>query len=471
MVAWKYLPSRAEPLYEIAKHYRIANQFEKGYKYAKLGSTIPFPKNQVLFLFKSVYDYQILDELAICASYIGKIQESISLCERILRENYLPPHEIPRIQKNMGISQIQLLKLKESPNKKKIVFYVGYAIFDSKHIYGSELACINLCKQLSIFYNIYVFGQSLKEEIIDGIPFLNSSNLESFMNNNLVEVLIISRYVNYIIEFPLRATKIFIWLHDVCYHGAYNGNQLPNSGKNLVRNVLENVNNMGIVTLSQWHHDLVVKTYDLPEKKVSIIGNAINETHFEKYVDFDIIKKEKIPFRFIYTSDACRGLEQLVEYFDDIKKEFPLSELYIYRDIKSFENYSGLLEKINKNKSIHYKGKLDQKDLVLEFIKSDIWLYPTSFSETYCMSGLEALRSGCYCIATNLAALKDTIGDRGVLIDGDAKNPEIKQIFLNEVRKVLTNDDLKISLQKKAFEWAKTQTWNKVGKEWLKLIQ
>ena len=72
--AWKNLTSRCEHLYEIAKYYLENNDFESGYKYAKLGSTIKFPEDQTLFLDRDVYDWKILDELAISSYYIGKYE-------------------------------------------------------------------------------------------------------------------------------------------------------------------------------------------------------------------------------------------------------------------------------------------------------------------------------------------------------------------------------------------------------------
>ena len=152
------------------------------------------------------------------------------------------------------------------------------------------------------------------------------------------------------------------------------------------------------------------------------------------------------------------------------RKEFPEAELYVYRGLVSFDRYKSLLDKINNSDYMHYGGKLTQPELMNEFLKADIWLYPTSFSETYCMSGLEALRAGCYCIATDLAGLKTTIGSHGVLINGDPKTNETKQKFLEEVRKALTNDELRKSVQKKGKEWAKTQTWEYVGDEWMELM-
>lgn len=351
--------------------------------------------------------------------------------------------------------------------EKNLIFYVGYASFDPKNIYGSELALINLALELSKYYQVNVFGQMLNNDTINGINFYNSNIINDFYELNDVDVCIISRYINYLIEFPLKAKKTYIWLHDVCFHAAYNGVFLPDNGTSLVNNCLDKIN--GIITLTEWHKKIIINKHNISENKLKIIGNGINSSYFKKYVDFEEVKKIKIPYRFIYTSDVGRGLNELVEYFEDIVQKYPLAELHIYRDVKSFNGFGYLLEKINKAENIYYHGKLKQEQLIHEFIKSDIWLYPTTFTETYCMSGLEALRSGCYCITTNLAALEETIGDRGVLINGNPKEKNVKDVFLKEVYKAFSNGKKSVK-QKEGFEWAKTKTWEYIGREWINLL-
>ena len=58
--------------YELALYCRNNSLFKEGYIFAKAALTIEFPKDQVLFLFKSVYDYKIKDEMSICAYWLGK---------------------------------------------------------------------------------------------------------------------------------------------------------------------------------------------------------------------------------------------------------------------------------------------------------------------------------------------------------------------------------------------------------------
>ena len=127
--AWKSLPSRVDPLYEIAKYYRLTDNYEKAYTYAKQGSKIPYPADQYLFLFREIYEYKILDELSMDSYYVGKYEESFENCNKLLRKD-LPTMDRNRIENNrdMCIQHIinnyitypvkQIVNIKN--NKKKL---------------------------------------------------------------------------------------------------------------------------------------------------------------------------------------------------------------------------------------------------------------------------------------------------------------------------------------------------------------
>jgi glycosyltransferase involved in cell wall biosynthesis len=68
--AWEYRPSRAEPLYHLAKMFRMKSKHNVGLMYALQGKEIPFPKDDILFVDFHVYDYLFDFEISICANYI-----------------------------------------------------------------------------------------------------------------------------------------------------------------------------------------------------------------------------------------------------------------------------------------------------------------------------------------------------------------------------------------------------------------
>jgi len=99
LAAYNYRPSRAEPLHQIARYYRQTKMYSVAYLFAKMGVTIPYPKD-VLFIEKGVYEWGLLDELSLSAYWTGRYKESLELCDKLLANPNLPEHEVNRVRSN-----------------------------------------------------------------------------------------------------------------------------------------------------------------------------------------------------------------------------------------------------------------------------------------------------------------------------------------------------------------------------------
>lgn len=108
--AWAYRPVRAEPLCAIATHYRSNREWQLGYLFAKQATSIPLPAD-ILFVRAGMYNVTAYDELAICASWLGKHEESFAACQRLLaRSDILDPARI-RIVTNRNFAVPTMLEL------------------------------------------------------------------------------------------------------------------------------------------------------------------------------------------------------------------------------------------------------------------------------------------------------------------------------------------------------------------------
>jgi GR25 family glycosyltransferase involved in LPS biosynthesis/tetratricopeptide (TPR) repeat protein/GT2 family glycosyltransferase len=101
--AWHERPTRAEPLYEIARQYRLNEEFELGYLFAKRAAGIPYPAQDSLFIDVGVYAWRAVDELAICAYYAGQYEESFELLAALAKGSALPEAERARVESNRDL--------------------------------------------------------------------------------------------------------------------------------------------------------------------------------------------------------------------------------------------------------------------------------------------------------------------------------------------------------------------------------
>jgi hypothetical protein len=112
---------------------------------------------------------------------------------------------------------------------------------------------------------------------------------------------------------------------------------------------------------------------------------------------------------------------------------------------------------------------VNKKELAEAWLSADIWFYPCTFMETFCLTALEAASSKTLAITNDLAALHDTVGNRGVIISGDATTQEwqeqaLKQIFyyMDERNKYEKQYFIDIN-----YDWSLTLTWANQAKKLL----
>ncbi len=105
--AYEYVPYRgAEPLYYLAKYFRLKNRFHLAYLYAKVGVTIAQP--QGLFVDFDIYAWRIWDELAVAAFFTGQFAEAYEINKELLEHGGILDSEAPRLEQNMRASKERL---------------------------------------------------------------------------------------------------------------------------------------------------------------------------------------------------------------------------------------------------------------------------------------------------------------------------------------------------------------------------
>jgi len=109
--------------------------------------------------------------------------------------------------------------------------------------------------------------------------------------------------------------------------------------------------------------------------------------------------------------------------------------------------------------NIFYHGWVSKQELSVAWLTSDIWFYPCTFMETFCLTALEAALSNTLVVCTNLAALKNTVSNRGILIDGDPTSESWQDNAINILFDSIANLQLKNTLLNNNYLWAKNMSW------------
>ena len=222
-----------------------------------------------------------------------------------------------------------------------------------------------------------------------------------------------------------------------------------------------------IFCLSEWHVEYFGNVYNQIKPLLSPLNYGI---------DIDLFKPEvnKIPYKFIYSSFPDRGLLPLLEMWPKILNKYPKATLHIHSDLSNknkpeeINKIKELLYKYNEiknfKKSLFYNIRTSKKELINDWKTTDIWFYPCTYLETFCYTTIEAAISKTLVITANLGSLKYTVGDRGILLDGNFYNSEFQDKALDEIFKVIDDKELKNSLIEKNYNWAINLTWENRAK-------
>lgn len=261
----------------------------------------------------------------------------------------------------------------------------------------------------------------------------------------------------------LEAKKRFFWTGD-----SYD--QFPNYGLG-DRRVSSRIDLF--LTVSAWQASEICRRSGFPAEKTFILKNGIETELFDQAL---AKAPERTPKRLIYSSTPYRGLEHLLRYFPLLQKLHPDLELHLFTgygvygrsDDTALEQMKGAFLKLP---SVFWHGNKKQAELVEEFLKSSILAYPCQFEETSCITALEAMAAGCVPVTSALAALPETIGECGILIEGRPGQKTYDETFLKSVHELLSHKDLWTKLSTLGKERARQQSWRQVAERFVDLLQ
>jgi glycosyltransferase involved in cell wall biosynthesis len=305
---------------------------------------------------------------------------------------------------------------------------------------GSEVAAVNMARELvRLGHRVRVYsdckGLAGIFEGVEYIPFDQSHEFEC-------DVLIASRVPAALTDFGGKAKLKVLWVHDI-HCGEANARTATGLGKA-----------DKIFCLSEWHRTYFLSQYPFVDaSRVIVTRNGLDLGRFWLEPIRGAVAAKKKGNRLVYSSSADRGLLRLLELFPRIRAGVPDAELHVYYGFHNWEtmarqsNDAGTLGRIAEYKrlmastvGVFAHGSVGQQELADAFLAAKVWAYPTWFSETSCISAMEAQAAGCVPVTTALAALRETV-KHGVLIDPPPETEGYAETFVRYVVSVLKDHE------------------------------
>jgi tetratricopeptide (TPR) repeat protein len=357
---------------------------------------------------------------------------------------------------------------------------------------GSETFVVEMARyiQKSNKYKVFVFCNCEKEEIFEDVQYMKLNDYFDFISKHDIKICVISRFSEYYPATLLcKVDSIFFIAHDL----SLSGNVIP------IDNKLKK-----IFCLTEWHVSYLQEIFPSLADKMEPIYYGVNKifdieepphSYYSKKSrphmtpriissKSSIIKKpkNKIPYSFIYSSFPNRGLLELLQMWPSIHSHENTASLNIYSDIEGNwvkTNFPDLMHKIKnllnsdeyKNLNIYYHGWVNKSVLASAWKKSEFWLYPCTFKETFCLTALEAAISKTLAITNNLASLQNTVGERGVSIPGDSTTVQWQKMTIEKIIEIFKNKNKYKNLIKENYNWATPLSWENQAFKFLNALE
>lgn len=368
--------------------------------------------------------------------------------------------------------------LKEKWEKKEVIIYTGPAWEPwnredvEKGMAGSETWAAELSAELSkAGFRVTLFGNPRTEKTDEfGVRYMDFRKMEEYLKYRYISLAILSRTCEPPKHLKMRTDNLYVMVHDIWLNQDKNYDTMKWA-----------INGFGV--LSEWHDQFFRQHHGVEEEKTFLTFNGIRHENYKNLISSK--KKNKT----VYSSSPDRGLEVLLDILPRIREQVPDFEVdvaYGFHNWQSMAEQRGdqeslkrieLIKEKMKQPGVNYLGRISKKELADRQKEAKVWLYPTWFSETFCISCLENGMAGNAAITTPYAGMLTTMGDNAIYIKGPDSEPvyrwcltkEYQDSMVGEAVKALTEEPYRLQWANRLKDKVSGYTWENAAKQWIEI--
>lgn len=208
-----------------------------------------------------------------------------------------------------------------------------------------------------------------------------------------------------------------------------------------------------ILVLNEYMKKTVIRSYNIPEKKISIMPNGVDETFFQVK---DVKREEKIVFSGVMYYH--RGLDILLEAVEKVIKKIPNARFVFLGSGPEEQKLREVVLKKNLSSNVEFKGWVDRNDIPMHLASASVGIGPLKLSSitenSIPIKVLEYMASSLPIIAKSGTLSKDVLehGKNGFFVE-DADELANRIIELLENQKTVKEFGLESFNMVKKFSW------------------
>lgn len=217
-----------------------------------------------------------------------------------------------------------------------------------------------------------------------------------------------------------------------------------------------------VIAVSEATKKEIVQHLQISDQKIRVTYEGIS---FDSLHHHSASRNDKY---FLYVGNAYphKNLERLVDAFALLVKEYPDVKLLLVGKKNYF--YDRLAEKVKKihlQNTVLFTDKISDEKLLSLYTHAQAFVFP-SLMEGFGLPGLEAMKSGCLVLASEIPVFKEIYKDAAVYF-----NPLAVPSLHVTIREVLEDKKKFKKQQELGLQLIKTFSWEKMAHETLKIYE
>jgi glycosyltransferase involved in cell wall biosynthesis len=263
---------------------------------------------------------------------------------------------------------------------------------------------------------------------------------------------------------PLRRGKSVVTIHD-CIHLMFPEYLPTRLALTYARGSLWAATRASsrILTVSEASKRDILRFFDVPPEKISVIYNGIDE-RFRVEPDADEVSR--VAQRFQLTGDFVlyagnvkphKNVERLIDAFHLVRQDGldHLKLIVIGDEISKYAELRRAVHRYNLHKYVRFLGYMPDATLAVLYRLAAVFVFPSLY-EGFGLPPLEAMASGAPVVTSNVSSMPEVAGDAAVLVD-----PRDPAAIADGIRRVLTEPGLRDTLRARGFARAAEFSWDR----------
>lgn len=217
-----------------------------------------------------------------------------------------------------------------------------------------------------------------------------------------------------------------------------------------------------ILTVSEASKRDILRFFDVPAAKVSVIPNAIDDRYSEPPAPEEVQRvreRFQLDGEFVLYAGNIRPHKNLVRLIEALQqlRESPRFEhlrlLIIGDEISKYPTLRRTVHRHKLHKHVRFFGFVPDRTLAVLYRLATVFVFPSLY-EGFGLPPLEAMASGTPVVTSNLSSLPEVVGDAALLVD-----PYDAASIAEGMRQALVDEALRARLVRAGLERVRSFSW------------